>query len=166
MMNTTATFYTWVNSNFKVPAQLVGETVVRLADSHGGVCPPTALIEEAKPEDHPLHGLFEWRDDVAAEAFRRQQARGIINSIRVVAAIDDGSAPAPTFPAFVSVSKISEDGVSRGYKPLSVVVSQPEEYAQVLAEAGAAFGALRRRYAALKEFGPVFEALDQLDFGL
>lgn len=165
-MKTTQTFYEWASKNHKVSAQLVGETVERLADLNGGVCPPSALVDEAKPEEHPLHNLFEWDDSAAAESYRRQQARQVINSIRVVPAIEDGSAPAPSFPAFVSVSKIDEDGVSRGYKPLSIVVEKPEEYAQVLAEANAAFAALRRRYAALKEFGPVFAALDQLDLGL
>ena len=166
MRNTTQTFYVWASKNHKVSAQLVGETVERLADSNGGVCPPSALVEEARPQDHPLHGLFEWNDAAAADLHRRQQARQVINSIRVVPAIEDGSAPAPSFPAFVSVSKIDEDGVSRGYKPLSIVVDRPDEYAQVLAEANAAFASLRRRYAALKEFGPVFAALDEIGLGL
>lgn len=166
MMNTTNTFYEWASNNYKISAQTVGETVERLADQNGGVCPPSALVEEARPQDHPLHGLFEWNDAVAADSHRRQQARQVINSIRVVPAIEDDSAPAPSFPAFVSVTKMDEDGVSRGYKPLAVVVERPDEYAQVLAEANAAFAALRRRYAALKEFGPVFAALDELVLGL
>lgn len=167
MSNVSTFMYEWANRNYAVPAQIVGETVERLGNLNGGFCPPAALVEEARPDGHELHGLFEWDDSVAAEAHRRQQARQVINSVRVVVAVeDDGERPPLTFPAFVSVSKVDESGVSRGYRPLSVVVEQPDEYRQVLAEANAAFAALRRRYAALKEFGPVFEVLDQLDLGL
>lgn len=166
MSNQTTFMYEWASRNYAISAQVVGETVERLGNLNGGFCPPSALVEEARPDDHELHILFEWDDSVAAEAHRRQQARQVINSVRVVPAIEDGSAPAPSFPAFVSVTKVDENGVTRGYRPLSVVVDQPDEYRQVLAEANAAFAALRRRFAALKEFGPVFEALDQLDLGL
>lgn len=166
-MSATTTFmYEWASRNYSVSAQTVGETVERLGSLHGGFCPPSALVNEARPEQHELHGLFEWDDSVAAEAHRRQQARQVISSVRVVPAVEDDSPPAPSFPAFVSVYKVDENGVTRGYKPLSVVVEQPDEYRQVLAEANSAFAALRRRYASLKEFGPVFAALDQLELEL
>lgn len=162
-MNTTQTFYEWSVTSFSVPAQVVGETVERLALVNGGVCPPGALVEEARPDDHELHHLFQWNDADAGDAWRRQQARQVINAVRVVPAHDDTSNPVPSYPAFVSVVILEDDGVRRGYKPLSMVVDRPDEYAQVLGEARAAFGALRRRYASIKEFSPVFEVLDRLE---
>lgn len=165
-MKTTQTYYEWSTRRFELSAQVVGETVERLADVNGGVCPPSALVEEARPDESPLHHLFQWDDTAAADAFRRQQARQVINSIRVVRVDADERTSGPEFPAFVSVVRITEEGVSRGYKPTLQVVERPDELAQVMAEAMASLRAFRRRYAALKEFGPVFAAIDQLEMGL
>ena len=43
-----------------------------------------ALVDAARDKKHPMHGDFEWRDDVAGEAYRLIQARGYIASVRVV----------------------------------------------------------------------------------
>lgn len=162
-MVTTNTFYEWSTQSFSLSAQIVGETVERLATVNGGVCPPGALVEEARSDESPLHPLFQWDDSQAADAFRRQQARRVINSIRVTELVDDGSNPAPSYPAFVSVVKMDDSGVARGYKSILQVVNQPDELAQVMAEAMSSLKAFRRRYAALKEFAPVFRAIDQLE---
>ena len=47
------------------------------------------LVDVSRPEDAPLHPEFEWRDDVAAERWREEQARQIIRCIRVVSEEDD-----------------------------------------------------------------------------
>jgi hypothetical protein len=162
-MNTTQTFYEWSTQSFSASAQVVGETVERLATVNGGVCPPGALVDEARPVESPLHTLFQWDDSQAADAFRKQQARKVINSIRVTQRTGDDEHPAPSYPAFVSVVKIDDSGVNRGYKSILQVVDEPDELAQVMAEAMASLKAFRRRYAALKEFAPVFRAIDQLE---
>jgi hypothetical protein len=161
MMNTTTTFYEWSSQSFSLPAQVVGETVEKLAAMNGGVCPPAALVDEARSEDSPLHPLFQWDDSQAADLYRRQQARRVINSIRIAPMDDDGEDV--SLPAFVSVVKIDEDGASRGYKSILAVVEEPDELAQVLAEAVQSLKSIRRRYANLKQLAPVFRAIDQLD---
>lgn len=67
--------YKWAHGTRGAPAQAVGETVAWLVEAHGGVCPPSALVEVARDEQHPCHRLFTWDDPKAAEAWRRHEAR-------------------------------------------------------------------------------------------
>jgi tRNA A37 N6-isopentenylltransferase MiaA len=63
--------------------QIIGETLADIEDRHGIIDPHT-VVEESKPDDAPLHPVFEWRDDVAAEKWRTDQARRIVRSVEVV----------------------------------------------------------------------------------
>ena len=42
------------------------------------------LLEEAQRKDSPLHDLFEWDNDEAGKLYRLQQARVIINEVKVI----------------------------------------------------------------------------------
>jgi hypothetical protein len=54
--------------------------VAALADAEGCIT-PEAVVEAARPEDAPLHGLFPWDDKVAADKYRLMRARAIIRSV-------------------------------------------------------------------------------------
>jgi hypothetical protein len=54
-----------------------------ISKEHGGLSAPT-VVEAARPKSHPLHPAFEWDDGAAAEAYRCEQARLLMRSIRVV----------------------------------------------------------------------------------
>lgn len=64
----------------KAPAQVAGEMMEQLEQSEKGLSPET-LLDANRDENAPLHGEFEWRDDVAAEQYRLNQAGGIIRNI-------------------------------------------------------------------------------------
>ena len=51
--------------------------------------PPTAdeIIEAATPEDHVLHGDFEWDNTVAGHHWRQNQARAILRCVQVLSVI-------------------------------------------------------------------------------
>lgn len=62
--------YTWKEGrSHPVGANVVGKAVDRII-KRDGVCKPLALVEAARPDDSPLHPLFEWRNDAAAEKWR------------------------------------------------------------------------------------------------
>lgn len=42
-----------------------------------------AVLEDARSDDSPLHGYFEWDDGVAAEAHRLTQAASLIRRVKV-----------------------------------------------------------------------------------
>lgn len=49
-----------------------------------GELTPRLVVEAAADDTSPLHSLFTWDDTVAAQAFREEQARHVIRSVRVV----------------------------------------------------------------------------------
>lgn len=67
----------------KAPAQKVGELFEKLQNSPEGLSPSTVLNASRK-KGSLLHDDFEWNDGVAAEKYRLQQARFIIQNITIV----------------------------------------------------------------------------------
>lgn len=55
-----------------------------------GALTPDNILKESQDEDAILHPLFQWEDDLAAHAYRVQQARFILNNIHIKT-IKDGS---------------------------------------------------------------------------
>lgn len=93
--------YEWKSGrSFPVDPSVVGKAVDRIVKKQG-TCAPSSLVDTARKEASPLHPLFEWRDDVAAEKHRVSQARIVLSSLRVVV-IEGDTRKQP--PAFLSVN--------------------------------------------------------------
>lgn len=123
--------------------QEIGEQLEIIAKAHKGRLTPLDVVTAAKPTAHPLHKHFEWRDKVAAEAFRRDQARGMIRSIHIVRE-DEQDSPDGNPPAFLS---IADNGFS--YRTVSDVLKSPALQLQVLKQAERDLRAFERRYRQL-----------------
>lgn len=152
--------YDWNSGRSRrLSAQYVGETVEALAQRNGGVCPPAALVDEARPPKSPLHPIiFRLDTDQAAESWYQQEARQLINDIVIV--VEDS----PVRPAaFISVKVIDAEGGHQGYAPREFVLSTPDLREQALEEALRSLNGWRRRYRHLKELAPVFEAIDEIE---
>jgi hypothetical protein len=54
-----------------------------IADANGGRLTPDAVIDNARNEESPLHGLFDWDEARAAMEHWRYRAREIIRAVRV-----------------------------------------------------------------------------------
>jgi hypothetical protein len=149
----TVTAYQWrAGARLRGSAQVAGEAIERIAKKHGGVCPPRALVEEAKRPRHPCHAMFEWDDESAADEWRVEQARRIIRSIRVVR----GKGQRPR-QAYVHVK--SEGAEHEGYMDADRAMAAPDLRALVLQEAVDALHALQERYDHLEELAAVWEAV-------
>lgn len=60
----------------------INAEINRIYQEHNGIT-PSLLVEEAKNPDSVLHHLFEWDDEKAGHAYRLDQARQIITSVKV-----------------------------------------------------------------------------------
>lgn len=67
----------------KKQAQFVGEALDGLRES-GEEVTPRNLLDLARDDRSPLHKLFEWDDDIAAEEFRIYQARKLIGGVHMI----------------------------------------------------------------------------------
>lgn len=77
--------YTYRKSagGYGVPAQVVGEELHRLSAEHGHIN-SQLVVDEARPEDAPLHPAFEWDNAIAGERYRVHQASTLIRAVQVV----------------------------------------------------------------------------------
>jgi hypothetical protein len=73
------------NEALGVDAQTAGSELDRIRRRDGTIR-PDVVVDEARPEEAPLHPAFEWRDPVAAEQWREHQASTLIKVVRVVPA--------------------------------------------------------------------------------
>lgn len=143
--------YKWkVAGIMPVDAQTAGEELNRIYTKNGALN-PADIVDESRPEDAPLHDCFEWRDDVAAEKYREQQAQTIV---RAIVASNEDAPKSESVRAFVHVRNT--------YEPISVVVNDAEKMQEVLQTALRELAAFRRKYETLSELAPVFRAIDEL----
>lgn len=142
--------YTWKNgSQVRADAQTAGNVCKQLEDA--GNLTPSALVDISRPEDAPLHGCFEWRDDVAAERYRESQARYIIRSLEMN--VEEHQ----PVRAFMKLSA----SVSNSYQATDVLMKDSDSRELLLEQALRELNALRVKYAALKELADVFSELEK-----
>ena len=92
-----------------VKAQDAGNELARIQNEHGNVT-PALVVDESRPVEAPLHNVFEWDDEKAAEHYRHSQARTLIRSIEVIK--PEGN----TEPVFIHVKP------EKAYLPAQMVV--------------------------------------------
>lgn len=66
-----------------VDVQVAGSELERIRLEHHHLT-PALVVDESRPEEAPLHPVFEWRDPVAAEQWREHQAASLMRRVRVV----------------------------------------------------------------------------------
>lgn len=138
-------------------AEVVGARIEELRKKLKGEITPQDVVDDARKAKSPLHSFFEWDDSSAAEAYRLQQARGLIRS--VVAIYTHPDRPATKARAYVH---ISESGTPH-YRELSHAMSQAGTRDMVLQTAWRELSGWRQRYRDLREFAEVFDATDHVE---
>lgn len=136
-------------STKSVTAQSIGETFEKIRSENGSdIFTAQQVVDEARPENHPIHPCFEWDDWEAAEAYRRDQARSLIRCIEVQYPDTE-----QTEPAFVHVKVLSPDGKQNqvGYAPVRLAVERPDMLASALAELRNNIAGLARTAMALEK---------------
>jgi hypothetical protein len=67
--------------------EAIRQEMARLYQKHGTLT-PQAVVQAAQNAKSPMHDCFEWDDKVAGQAFREDQARALIRSVRVEVTTD------------------------------------------------------------------------------
>lgn len=113
-------------------------------DQYGELTPRLVIAEAADPS-HPLHDRFEWDDEVAADAYRIDQAHRLIQRVKVTKVEGDN---APSVRAFQAVR--TDDGYK--YEPSEKVAEDPFQRKLVLADMEREWRTLKARYDMFVEF--------------
>lgn len=122
--------------------QKIGTALAKIAEQQKGRLTPPAVVEAARDTRNPLHKHFEWDDHLAADAYRLDQARTLIRSIRLVSEDDIEAAP-----AFLSVA----DKGGTSYRTYAEVMDSADLQNTVLAAAERDLAAFEKRYRQLAD---------------
>ena len=135
-----------ISGIYKADAQKVYEEIGDKSVS------PEEVLNKARNEKSELHKCFEWNDGIAAEKYRLQQARMIINLL-VIKTENKDDEP-------IRVFQISSE--KNVYQPTRFFIQNPDEYQILLRRAKGELQAIRNRYKTLSELEAVFDAIDNL----
>ena len=127
--------------------QKVAEELLTLGDDFK----PVDVVNAARNENSELHKCFEWDDSIAAEKYRIEQARKVVQFL----VIQEETVPEdrPEVRYFVKTDK------TEGYKPTEVVVKIDTEYQKLLKQAWAELQAFKAKYNMLSELQEIFDLI-------
>lgn len=96
-------------------------------ENRRGRLTPGQVVEAARPEDSILHGYFEWEDSIAAESWRRVQARELIKRVKIVVQLQK-----TTMRVVRYIRDTAKEATEPGY--VALLKCRKEETREVLAE--------------------------------
>lgn len=169
--------YAWKStqseSAYHATAEQAHEAFETIRKRDGKLTAP-AVVDEARPEESVLHEDFEWRDDIAAEKYRQQQARQMISAVRIV-----WEEKSPPVRAYVNVRLVEQDTLNaaeamhpaeepaakeppaRCYMPLEEVLQKPDLCVQMMADARRDAQTYKQKYSTLESLASIMQAIDQ-----
>ena len=146
--------YEWKTASYiKADANVAGKQCEELERTVGLTA--KNLLDANRDENAPLHNEFEWRDDIAAEKYRENQARHIIACLCVRAETTTGEQSEPV-RAFLKIEPESE------YQSLNVILQSADSHSAMLATALKELKAFQKKYKTLAELKPLFDVLEDI----
>lgn len=128
--------------------------LLRIRDKHDGVISPTLIVEESRPATAVLHGIFQWNNELAADAYREWQAAQLIRSIRVVVNEEEVSI---TTRAIVNVR--TSESPQRSYIPIAEAIHNEAAYEDLLKQAKADIEKFVAKYNQIEQLNGVKRAM-------
>lgn len=121
------------------------------------------LLENSKDKDNIFHNLFEWDNKSAGEKWRLQQARLIINEIRVTI----GERELYAFENIrVNINPESNQSnvlieTNRFYEPIIEILNDEDKKKQLIDRALREINYWKQRNIQLNELRPIFKAIEK-----
>lgn len=124
------------------------------------------IVDKARDENTELHDMFEWRDDVAAEKYRCEQAGTIMRHLKVV--FVESNEESPEQEKTFNVARITDKPVRafygdpralNGFVSITTIMNDQETYNALLRRAKDELVSFERKYSILKELEPLFEVI-------
>ena len=139
-----------VKGIFKADAETVYSEITALGDSFS----PEMIVAAARDENTELHKCFTWDDNIAAENWRKHQARVLIAQLVIRTETKDNET--------VAVRVVASTNVRNEYTPTAMLVRSEQGYEDLLARAIKELRAFRQKYKMITELREIFEAIDEL----
>lgn len=111
---------------------------------------PHQIVDAARNKSSFFHQFFEWDDTKAADAYRVQQARALIASVRIIVSDDDPDAM-PRARAFYSVSQHRV----RGYHDVEAIRGSSDLQRRLLDQVDRELQQIVDRHLAVRSIAPI-----------
>lgn len=131
------------------------EAINALAAKNDGRVRPEDVVKAAESEDSPLHGFFDWDDAHAAHAYRIDQARTLIRSVKVEIRADKKKISVVGY-----VRDPAADAAESGYISINKVRSDEDAARDVLVDE---FKRVRAALDRARKFALVFGLEDDIE---
>lgn len=129
MSRTRYAFKGYKQNDKHVDAQAIGECLDALIDEKNEHVTPEEIVAAARDKQSPLHGLFTWPENEAADKWRRKEAKNVTNTLHLA---KEGK-PSKT-RAFVYIHHPEHDGKKVLLSTRSAM-ARPEMREQVIEQA-------------------------------
>ena len=152
--------YQWKMASFakKVDPEQAMEEIRKAENLYGKITAETVL-QVARDNKSPLHKLFEWDDNRAAEKYRMAQARTLVNNIEVKIISDGEERSIPVYEIVnIRPEDESEEQSGRQYKHIDTLTY--DEVGQVKEATVRALNNLKFKLSVYKRFDTVIRHLD------
>lgn len=136
----------------KTKPQVVGEYFEKLEKRFGRL-DSKIVLEAAQKPSSPIHGEFDWDDQVAAGKWRENQAQYILRA--VVAVTTNATGEPITVRAFVNVAP------NDGHRSIASVYESAELTEQLLAKALSELRSWKAKYETYKELAGLCAAVEK-----
>jgi len=147
--------YKWrIGYNFKADPEKAASVMNKLAEK--GKLNAENLVAVSKPKNAPLHDDFEWDDTKAAENWRKQQGRCMINSLLMIPEESDMRDTEP-IRAFFKVSQVE----SMQYESTEVLIRTQNGRDALRDQAQKELNSYRQKYRAVLEWTGAKEDIDK-----
>lgn len=148
--------YQWrAGYNFKADPAKAAKVMGKLADQ--GRLNAESLVEVSKPKNAPLHDDFEWDDTKAAENWRKQQGRCMINSLLMIPEETDMGEEKEPIRAFFKVTQVENSQ----YESTSVLIRTQNGRDALRDQAQKELNSYRQKYRAVLEWTGAREEIDK-----
>jgi hypothetical protein len=152
-MNTTKN-YAWKIPGFakNIDIDLAIQEMERIETLYGSLTPQN-ILDASRPKNALFNTLFQWDDNIAAEHYRLQQARTILNNIEVTV-VSDGQ------PKQIAVYEVIKQPSTAGaYKSINCMTIDDIDFIRMrtLKE----LNILKDKLSVYKEFSKVSSSLNQ-----
>lgn len=152
--------YKWKSgSRIKCDAQVAGEFINDISNKNGYNVTAQELLDASRPEDTPLHNDFEWQDDIAAEEYRKYQARNILHSLTIVVEHKDNENK--NGESDVRAFFVIKENDKQSYKPIQVIMQDNNYEQQLYNSALRELIAVKNKYATIQRLKHIFDEIEK-----
>jgi hypothetical protein len=116
------------------------------------------ILDEAKKKSSPLHNFFDWDNTTAGEKWRLQQARILINEVKVIV----NSKERYAFENVRITVCDQPEETTREYKPIMEILSKEEYRKQVIKQALENATYWKEKYSEYNELKPIFVSINKV----